>query len=532
MKLREIDWLAMLLVATCVMLGVASHNALNPDGVSYLDLTARLREGDWSHFVQGYWSPLYPAIVAVGAMLTGREGPALIGLVHVLNTLIAIAGVGILWWAARRSGSVIFGRAAFAVYLLCSAQAPRLEAVTPDLLLVALVALIGSELLFFGGRRWLRLGLWMGLAFLAKTSMWPWLLAATLLRAALSRDRTGVGVVVKSVATATALMLLWLIPLGLKSGGPTWGSAARLNACWYMRECDSRSPDSHSGEHRQYQVITVGASQATLATLSGRPWTYQPWSDPTEWSAGVLTARRVTPDLGQHLLYAAKELVLVLGVWMPHIWVGVLLPVAWLTRRRGMWRELRGERRNAAVVMLLGVIGILQFVPVHVEPRLVAPFVLLFAIGTLAWLCAIPASTDAAATAAVLPRKLVVALSWVGLVTAFPRSVGHAIDQWEVAKHTEERVAMITTAEATRRPPGSGLRRIAVIGEVFPLLTEAYRLGGTIDLQLFRPTVADLSGWPPQDQQALLAWLASHGATEAWLNKSGGSFSILPLADP
>ena len=87
MKLREADWLGLLLVAICIGLGLASHNALNPDGVSYLDLATRLREGDWSHFVQGYWSPLYPTIIAIGAMLTGREGPALIGLVHLINTM-------------------------------------------------------------------------------------------------------------------------------------------------------------------------------------------------------------------------------------------------------------------------------------------------------------------------------------------------------------------------------------------------------------------------------------------------------------
>ena len=41
MKLREVDWLALLMIAVCILLGVASHNALNPDGVSYLDLAAR-----------------------------------------------------------------------------------------------------------------------------------------------------------------------------------------------------------------------------------------------------------------------------------------------------------------------------------------------------------------------------------------------------------------------------------------------------------------------------------------------------------
>ena len=212
MKLREVDWLALLLVAICLMLGVASHNALNPDGVSYLDLAERLRDGDWSHFVQGYWSPLYPVLIAVAAVLTGREGPALIGLVHLLNTLIAILGVAVIWRMARRSNNQDFCRGAFAALLVSSAEAPRLEAVTPALLLVARVALIGDELLFFGGKRWRRLGVWMGLAFLAKTSMWPWLLVATIVRLVLPGGRIGRASAAKSAAVCAGLMLLWLLP--------------------------------------------------------------------------------------------------------------------------------------------------------------------------------------------------------------------------------------------------------------------------------------------------------------------------------
>ena len=529
MKLREADWLALLLMAVCVVLGIASHNALNPDGVSYLDLAARVSAGDWSHFVQGYWSPLYPMIIAIGAMLTGREGPALIGMVHLINTLIAILGVGVIWSIARRNGNAVFGRSAFAAYLVCSAEAPRLEAVTPDLLLMVFVSMIGSELLFFSGQRWFRLGLLMGLAFLAKTSMWPWLLAAVVIRLVVSRQRAGVSVVMKSAAICAVIMLFWLIPLGWRSGKLTFGSAAPLNACWYMRECDSRSPDSHSGAHRQYQSIVAGASQATVATFSGTPWTYLPWSDPTEWAAGVITARRVTPTLGQHLLYSAKQLLLVVGIWMPHIWLGILLPIAWIYRRRGMWRELRDARRDAGVVMLLGVIGILEFVPVHVEPRLVAPFILLFTMGALGWLCATPATKSAPTLAAESLSRVVLGLSWLGLVAALPRSAWHARDQWRTAQLTTERRAMITGSEAARVAARFGPRRIAVVGEVFPVLTEAYRLGGTIVLQVLRPTVPEILAWPAEDQQALVRWVAAQGATEAWLSKPGGSFSILPL---
>ncbi|MES2307159.1 MAG: hypothetical protein V4558_16780 [Gemmatimonadota bacterium] len=528
MKVREVDYLALLTAVICIGLGVASHNALNPDGVSYLDLATRLRDGDWQHFVQGYWSPLYPLIIALAATITGRDGPELIGLVHVVNTLIALFGVAVVWWAARRSGSPLFGRTAFAAFLVCSAEAPRLEAVTPDLLLVAIVALIGGEQIFFRGSRWIRLGVWMGLAFLVKTSMWPWLLAALIVRLAAARSAERHLEVAKSAAVGVLVMALWVIPLSVKSGAPTLGSAARLNACWYMRECDSRSPDTHSGEHRSYQQVTLGSSVATATRLSDTPWTYAPWSDPTAWAEGIITARRVTPDLGQHALYGAKELALVIGIWMPHIWLGLLLPIAFLTRRSGALRELRREQADAGVVMALGIFGVLQFVPVHVEPRLVAPFVLLFTLGALAWL------TGAAGPLAKVhgSRGLVLVLSCLGFVAALPRAAIHGRDQWDVAVHTAERATMIANAQGGP-PAGNGSpRRIAVIGEVFPLLSEIFRLGRTVDVQLFRPSVPDILTWPPGDQQALLNWLGAQGVAEAWLSKSGGAFTILPVQAP
>lgn len=529
MKLREGDWLALLTALICVALSVASYNALNPDGVSYLDLATRLGVGDWSHFVQGYWSPLYPALVAVGAVLSGRSGPGLIGVVHVVNTAIALFGVAVIWWVARRSGSVIFARGAFAAFLVCSAEAPRLEAVTPDLLLVAFVALIGGELLLYGGRRPARLGLWMGLAFLTKTSMWPWMVASLLAWALLHRNRIALVTVGKAAAVCAIVMSLWVVPMSIKQGAPTLGSAARLNACWYIRECDSRSPDTHREEHQAYHPFDAGSSHGRIALFEGTPWTYLPWSDPTAWASGLLSASKGTPTLQQHVVYTAKQLALVVGIWMPHIWFAILLPIGWLMRRRGMWGELVRGRGDAGLVVALGALGILQFVAVHVEPRLVAPFTLLLALGALGWLTGVAGGPEVERPVPKATSRLTLLLSGIGLLLALPRAALHAAGQWETATQVASRTAMIESSDASREILRRGRRRIAVLGEVFPLLTEAYRLGGQIEWQVFDPPSTTIMAWPPEDQQALIRWLASQGATEAWLSKPGGTFSLLPL---
>lgn len=519
--LREVDWLALGTAALCVLFGYASRNALNPDGVSYLDLAARLRAGDWSHVVQGYWSPLYPLLLAVGGAITGRDGQALLGVVHTINTLIALGGVAAVWWIARRLDRPAFQRAAFAMLLVCSARAPRLDAVTPDLLLLAIVVLLAGELLGFDGARPVRLGVWLGLAFLAKTSAWPWLLCVLVVRAALRRGPAAWRALGVTAATTAAIAALWIVPLSMKAGTPTLGSSGRLNACWYLLECDSRSPDTHNGTHAKYVQVPAGAQRATIAIFEG-PWTWEPWGDPTAWAGGVGTFTQIHPTVTEHLRYWAKQLGIVLGLWLPH-----LLAIAAITlvlyRRRGMGRELVGDERAAGEAMLYGTLGVLQFVAVHVEPRLIAPFALLLGLGAVAW-----ATGAGRAQAAPVPQPWFAILTWAGLVVAVPRAVDALREQWVSSAQVDQRMAAIAAADA-QRPGGAGERRIAVIGQVFPLVTEAWRLRGQVVLQVVHPRVPELMQWPAADQQALVASLATQGVTEAWLSKPGGTFSILPL---
>src|SRR4051812_30354994 len=37
---------------------------MNPDGISYLNLTALYQSGHWGAAINGYWSPLYPLLLA------------------------------------------------------------------------------------------------------------------------------------------------------------------------------------------------------------------------------------------------------------------------------------------------------------------------------------------------------------------------------------------------------------------------------------------------------------------------------------
>ncbi len=521
---REVNALALGTALLCVALAWAGRTALNPDGVSYLDVAARLAAGEWDAAVQGYWSPLYPALLAAVMKVTAATGSTLLAWVHALNAAIAIGCILGIRRLALAHGDPIVARGLFATFLLCSARTPRLDAVTPDLLLLLAVIGIGSELLLHGVRRWGILGLWLGMAFLVKTSSWPWLAvtaAMLLLREGGARRR-----VFCAIAVVAAVMSLWIVPLSLASGRPTFGSAGRLNACWYLEGCDSRTPDTHGGTHARIGALTVtGGETVALADFTGTPWTYLPWSDPTAWEAGVGSRIRAPLDLFDLVSYWGRQLRAVLAYWTPHVLLGVLVPMALLTWRPGLWQEAWARDRRSGVVALLGILGVAQFVAVHAEPRLIAPFVMLVGMGALWWL----RPPGAAALPRPLAMRWVLVLTWIGFATAVPRGVWHVYALALRSEAETRRIAGLVEAAARSIPGGLSGKQIVVIGPVIPVVSEAWLFGGRIVAQIPPASADRVRSWPPEQQRELLARLGQGPGEIAWLSKGDGSFQMAPI---
>ncbi|MBZ5683886.1 MAG: hypothetical protein LAP86_02520 [Acidobacteriia bacterium] len=66
-RLVSVSSLDAALLGTSVLLGLLhawmSRYAMNPDGMSYLDLGDSFFHRDWAHAVNAWWSPLYPWVV-------------------------------------------------------------------------------------------------------------------------------------------------------------------------------------------------------------------------------------------------------------------------------------------------------------------------------------------------------------------------------------------------------------------------------------------------------------------------------------
>ena len=82
------------------------RDGMNPDGVAYLDVSDVFLAGDWPASRTGYWSPLYPTLVAA-ARFVGGTGPqreqAVMLAVNFIAFLLAFAAVEFFVWSVRRA---------------------------------------------------------------------------------------------------------------------------------------------------------------------------------------------------------------------------------------------------------------------------------------------------------------------------------------------------------------------------------------------------------------------------------------------
>lgn len=519
---------ALLAAVLCLLLTWLARNTLNPDGVSYLDLAGTALRGDWRDFVQGYWSPLYPALVALIAQVVGRDPVSLIATAHAINGVAALIGIALLWWWSRRQHDRLFARLSIGTFLLVSAGLPRIEAVTPDVVLLVLMVALAHELLPRRGERWLLTGLLLGAAFLAKTSAWPWLLLTVPLRAWGARSIGARRDVWRSSAVAFAVMLTWIVPMSVKAGHPTVGSAGRLNVCWYLDACDSRTPDTHLGEHVNYHVELVDSThQITWADFpDGDRWTYSPWSDPTAWQAGVISDNSTAPSAFELLSYWLRQAGYSFGLWLLPVLLGVLAP-AWLVARHpDAWRRWRTDDRPVLVAALLGTAGVGQFVLIHSEPRLIAPFGMLLALAVLHWL-----STDEQAVPRFAPvaRQLTTAVVLIG-------AIGFAVPRLKEGFQSSSRIDTVVSAIARTalRLQAAGLtqQRLVILGPAIPVEASAYLSGAHIVAQMPPAGVEVLKSLTPEVQQAVVAKLFGAKADIAWLTTPDAAVSIVVIPKP
>ena len=295
----------------CIVQVWISRHAMNPDGIPYLDVGDAYFRGDWAAAVNGYWSPLYSWCLGLALHVFKPSLRWEFVTVHIVNFVIYLAALlsfRFFLYSVLRSVSEqpeeegfrplsewAFLGLGYSVFLWASLVLIDPGLVTPDLLVAAIVFLIGGYLLelrvdeSYG--KFAMFGVLCGAAYLGKAIMFPLgfgFLAILLLSGRWSKRRM-CGILLSALLFLT-VSSPFITALSKQKRRLTFGDSGRLN---YASLVNPGAPQVHW----QGEPVGSGIPLHTTRKLLDNPpvyefgepvaGTYPPWYDPSYWNDGA-----------------------------------------------------------------------------------------------------------------------------------------------------------------------------------------------------------------------------------------------------
>ena len=528
---------ALILAGLGVVDAWGSRYNLNPDGISYIEMAQHALAGAPDGFINGYWSPGYPALIAPLLSLVGHDWVTSIPLLHVVNFVMYLGG-GLLFACLLRATAsagesitpahvLVRYRAALGVaaYAIIAIKCIGLGLLTPDFgVMLAVLATAGCCLQLERTTRplwWsVGLGVALGVGYWMKGILLPLnallLLGLCIVPPRIDRARSMVGI------AAAAFMLVSLplvVMVSSRVGRVTMGEVGRLNYAW---EVDGVTPfiswtgDSSSAQHGApvHPPRILQAQPQTLEFATPITATYALWFDPSYWYAGVRA----------HLEIAGQWRVLLQG--MQDLWllvqqqlvlvVGVL--ALFFASARGPKRATPSRVPLVLAAWSVAATGV--YALVHVEPRYLAGFI---GVGLIVAWSALVRRT---------PRR---AMPWVmgAVVIALLVSTGENVIENTGGFQAAYRPDYLRDAEKLRADGIARGDHVAMVGDAFEAYV-AFGAGTPISVQ-----VVDSTGFwqlTPDGRLQLQRRIAGTGVKALLANNIGAELAaegwrIYPRAD-
>jgi hypothetical protein len=378
-------WLILLVLA-----GVQAWSArfyVTPDGVSYMDLSDAVLTGHWRELLNGYWSPLYPALIGILRFVLRPSAYWEFGVVHLLNVVlfaVSLLGFEYLVAALRELGrtqwdkpglSTAWGTVgAYTIFGVLSLMMTPLLLPTPDLLvsaasLFAFGALLRLRYDMESRKSGLVLGAALALGSLAKSFVIPWAGICIVTAFAARRGRP-----MRPALVAAGLWLVavvpWTIGLSAKYGHATFGDTGRLTYVWYVNRMDS--PSAKLMPHLSGVPATDSILEG-IAVTADAPGTNPVWYDPARWYADVQPK------------FVAKDQLAVIGIVMAQ-YIASLAPLFLVMT---FWLLVSGRSgittwwRRTWPIVVPSLAALLGYALVLVTTRYVAPFYMALVLAVL-----------------------------------------------------------------------------------------------------------------------------------------------------
>jgi len=393
-------YLRLLLLVMAAVLGAldswSSRYSLNPMGISYLDMGDAFVRRDWQTALNGLWSPLYSLPLGLLVRVLKPSPSAEFPLVHFVNFLIYLVALfaftlfmrELMRWQSEDRDSASVQRTialpewammslGYAVFIWCSLGLIKMATTAPDLLFSVFVYLAFAVLLRIRRRHrdwpsFFLLGLILGVGYLAKNPMLPLAPLFILLGVFFAGGLRKAGV--RSAAAMLGILLTagpFTVALSASKHRFTFGDSGKLNYLWHVNRVPAfhwqgEEPGYGTPQHPTRRIFTNPSVYEFASPLNA---TYPPWYDPSYWFEGAKTQF----DLSQQATAVRRNLATYFEIITYRsnlaLLAGFLLLV--YIGRRSSLKNLLSEWW----LPILSFAAFVLYLPVHVEPRYVAPFI-------------------------------------------------------------------------------------------------------------------------------------------------------------
>ncbi len=380
------------------------RHSMNPDGISYLDMTDALRQGEWKAAINACWSPLYPCLLGLAFSILkpslAWEFPA----AHLVNFIIYLLSLGCFHFflsallgyrkeqieQVKKDGDIVLPDwsllfLGYALFLWSSITLISLTLVTPDMLVAVFVYLAAGILLRIkkNGARWpifILFGLVLGFGYLAKAVFIP--IAIIFLATAffcVRRRKMAIWLVLLATLSFLLVASPLIITLSKSQGHLTFTESYKpicgglecqgvlILAHWQGEPSGTGTPRHPTRKiFDQPQIFEFGTP------ING---TYPPWYAPSYWNEGI--SSNFTPQELPRTFWAnAKEYIHLFFPLQDSLLCGLLI-FLFLNGLR-TWKK---DIRPYLILLIPTLLVLLIYLLVRVRERYVAEFFVIL------WLC-------------------------------------------------------------------------------------------------------------------------------------------------
>jgi len=377
---------------------------INEDGISYLDMSDALIRHNWHLLINPIWSPLYPFLIGVATWLTRPSAPWEVPIVHALNFVIFLGALASFEFLLRQVISVLgrengrqdadsvaflpvwtwqlLGYSLFGWTTFGMIWAPRM--ITPDLVVAMFVYLDAGLLLSLRtstkkSRICLLLGLTLGLGYLAKAILFP--MAFVFMVVAffvIGEWRKAVLPVAMTFLLFCAVAAPLFISMSRRVGRPSYSEAGNMNYVWHVNHFNPYlASASGPPAELKHPMTLLHRHPDVFGFREPLAYTYPPRQDMEYWSAGANARVNPRDQLGA---IGGNLKVLFTDVHIVPMWGLIGGALIYLLMSPNAPRRFQNILRSWPL-FVPGVAAPCLYLLISVEPRYVAPFLVMVLLG-------------------------------------------------------------------------------------------------------------------------------------------------------